>query len=268
MKQLLLSCILFSVTGVFANNSMNADYELSPIRDVQHEIMQAVSVFSTTNYVLKGESPIQSVNRIADDLMKLENCSSARLLLQVAIAYTNEEDSNGYSRTLINLRALLGYVLFKMKPSEIVADIAPYYDLNENIKLRNKLDYILNAAVLRESRITPDFALIIDYVDQHKSVPSKRLVGYMIKQNPDQALAELHKLYMPTNAMSAEYKAGNSIKGIKEIAAGGAWWEELYAAEKMYQNPKLRNPELIKQLKNSNHEIVRETIQSINNRKK
>jgi len=57
------------------------------------------------------------------------------------------------------------------------------------------------------------------------------------------------------------------LAAIKAVATGGHWWEELYVAEKMKRNPKLRDPELVKQLKKSKHAVVREAVQEIEDTK-
>lgn len=53
-------------------------------------------------------------------------------------------------------------------------------------------------------------------------------------------------------------------KNLVRMAASKVWWVRLYAAEMMRQYPKLRNGHIIQELKDDSHELVRETITSIN----
>lgn len=266
--KILLSICLALVVCICRSESVESNAVIRFNHDAQLEIMTTVELVSTTNFAQIAESPKGAVKRIVSDLLNSNICSSEQMLVQLVLACINEEDTQGYTKKLITIRSLLGYALVDTPPEEIVTGIAPYYEATKNEQLKKGLGDILDMVSVRNGRHRPDYKAFIQYIDKNKLDPPKQLAGYMFRLNSDKALAELHKLYMPTKSMSAEYKAGNSVKGINEVAAGGQWWEELYAAEKMRQNPKLRNQKLIEQLKNSNHEIVRDTIQAIDDNKK
>ena len=92
---------------------------------------------------------------------------------------------------------------------------------------------------------------------------SKNLARYMFRLKPDQALTEIEKVYAPKSNRQSEQFKTDSIQKVRSVVSGRKWWQELYAAEKMRQNKKLHDPELIEQLKNSEHAIVREAAQEI-----
>jgi hypothetical protein len=231
--------------------------------NAQLEIMTTVELVSTINFARIDESPKGAVKRIASDLLNSNICSSEQMLVQLVLACINEEDTQGYTKKLITIRLLLGYALLDMPPEEIVSSIAPYYETAKNNQLKKGLGDILDMASVRNGRHKPDYQAFTQYIDKNKLDPPKQLAGYMFRLNPDKALVELQKVYRPTKSMSAEYKEGDSIKGINEVAAGGKWWEELYAAEKMRQTPKLRDQKLIEQLKKSDNTAVLDVVHEI-----
>lgn len=254
----LLFCVLSFATATIAGSPVAPSDELRPIPDIQKEIGNVVDLLSTTNYVLQGESPFDAVVRTSTSLMKLDGCTPARLLLQLSIACVNEEEANAHPQRLMTLRVVRGHVLAKMQPTEIVDAVAPVYGLVEDSKLRASLDSVLDMATLRNSRSNPDFGSLVDVVKQQNNGQPERLVRYMFRVNPDKALPEVQKLYGNPGAQTKSLQA----------AATGEWWEQLYAAEKMRQQPKLRDSELLEQLKKSKHAVVREAAQEIEDQKK
>ena len=265
MKKIILIGALV-VVRIFADESAETNVEIHPIAVFQQEIMRAVELLNTTNFAQAGETPKEAVSRVAADLLNSDNGSSGQMLFQLAIAYVNEQESHGYTKKLITIRTLLGYGLVEMEPEEIVNAIAAHYEQVKAGRLKKSIEHILDMATIRESRKPPNFQPLTGYLESHKDNPSKHLARYMFKLEPDQALVEVERVYAPKSAQL--YFQDDSTRSIRVVAAGGHWWEELYAAEKMKQNPKLRDPELIKQLKKSEHAIVRETIQEIEDEKK
>jgi len=69
---------------------------------------------------------------------------------------------------------------------------------------------------------------------------------------------------------SVELRNTHGLQGVEKIraiAAIGDWWAELYAAEQMRNNPILRDPVVIEELKNSDHSVIRKAMQDIENTK-
>jgi len=256
--RLLLFCVLSFATATLAGNPVDPCAELRPIPDVQKAIEAVVDLLSTTNYAMQGESAYDAVVRISTSLTNMEHCTRSRLLWQLSIASANRPDNEAQALRLMTLSAVCGHILETMEPKEIVDAIAPFYDLVEDSKLRAILDSVLDMATLRNSRSNPDFGSLADVVKQQKNGQPQRLVRYMFRVNPDKALPEVQRIYSKPEAQAKSLQS----------AVSGEWWEQIYAAEMMRQRPKLRDPELIEQLKQSNHTVVRETIQEIEDEKK
>ena len=251
----LLFCVLSFATATLAGNPDAPTDELRPIPDIQKEIGNIVDLLSTTNYVLQGESPFDAVVRTSTSLMKLDGCTSARLLLQLSIACVNGVETNAHPQRQMTLRVVCGHVLAKMQPADIVDSVAPFYGLVEDAKLSACLDSFLDMATLRNGRSNPDFGSLADVVKQQMKGHPERLVRYMFRVNPDKALPEVQKMFSKPEAQAKSLQS----------AASGEWWEQIYAAEKIRQRPNLRDPELIGQLKKSKHAVVREIVQEIEN---
>jgi len=181
--------------------------------------------------------------------------SEGETVIQLALAYSKlqpPENELALEHELA-LRVILGHAVKRMADEDIVASIAPYYELAMSAELRETLGHCLDMASVRDGPHRPDYRAFIKYIERDKKHPPIRMVGYMFRVNPDKGLTEVHKVYG---------KSGTEAKSL-QAAASGEWWEQIYAAEKMRQNPKLRDVELIEELKKSRSVVVRETVQEI-----
>jgi hypothetical protein len=93
----------------------------------------------------------------------------------------------------------------------------------------------------------------------------------MYAKSPDAALSSMASVYLEkakAKAFVDQVKREDEAQAVVRLSKRPEWWAKLYAAEKMKQNPKLRDPELIEQLKKSKNPLVSTTIQEIEDEKK
>jgi hypothetical protein len=195
------------------------------------------------------EMPEEEFNSRVSGFLKNCGVEGGELLIQLALAH---EERDSWREKLL-VRAILGQALEQLTAQAVVTQIAPYYELPMSSEIRNVLDSIFYGVLVPHGPSRPDYRPVVSYIQQSKNGRPQRLVHYMFKVNPDKALPEVQKVFGTPGAQAKALQA----------AANGEWWEQIYASEKMKQNPKLRDSELIGQLKQSPHAVVRETVQEI-----
>jgi hypothetical protein len=244
---------------------------IQPIPEAQLEISRTLDLLNTPDYGREGEAPIDSYKRVVSDLMKSKVVSSDQMLLQIALAYANEENGNGDAMRLMQIRVLLGHAIVEMSPEEIVNALVPYYEQVENTQLEQVLEGLLDMATIRESRLHPDLKYCVDYLESRKSNPPQKFVKYMYTKSPEEALSSVTSVYLDKDEAKTlvdQVQSEDEAQAVDRLSKRPEWWAKLYAAEKMKQNHKLRDPELMKQLKKSNDPVVSATIQEIEDEKK
>lgn len=126
----------------------------------------------------------------------------------------------------------------------------------------------LNIAFFENGRPSPDQVAFKKYMAERKSNPPYGLIRYMYRYGREKAVDAVGTVY-GNEAISPHASTDKrGLAAVKDVASGGLWWEELYAAEQMKQNPKLRDPELMKQLKKSKNPVVSATIKEIEDERK
>lgn len=249
---LCLVLVLVAVRCIFAETvSAPGALKANP---VFQQKLEAFWEFYNKQVESNPEMPEEEFNSHVSEFLKNSGLAGGELLVQLAIAH---EERESWQHKLL-ARALMGKALKQLTAQDIVTQIAPYYELTMNGKIRQVLDSILYGVCVSHGPSRPDYRSLVSYIQQSKDAPPAQLVRYMFKLNPDRALPEVQKIYGKPDALAKRLQA----------AASGEWWEQLYAAEKMKQNPKLRDPELIDQLKQSEHSVIRETVQEIEGEKK
>ena len=117
----------------------------------------------------------------------------------------------------------------------------------------------------------PDYSVYEELLRGSATNPPQALVRYMYQKAPDVALSTLAKVYLDkgqAKALVDQAKGQDEAKALDLLSKRSEWWTELYVAEKMKKNPKLRDPKLIERLKKSKHAVVRETVRKIEDEKK
>lgn len=106
--------------------------------------------------------------------------------------------------------------------------------------------------------------------DARNGIP-QGLIKYMYETSPDVAFSSMATVYLDKDdakALIDQVKGGDEAQAVDRLSKRPEWWAKLYAAEKMKQNPKLRDPELIERLKKSKNPAVSATVQKIEDEKK
>jgi len=106
--------------------------------------------------------------------------------------------------------------------------------------------------------------------DARNAIP-QGLVKYMYETSPDAAFSCMATVYLDKDEAKTlidQVKSEDEVQAVDQLSKRPEWWAKLYVAEKMKQNPKLRDPELIEQLKKSKNPVVNATIQEIEDEQK
>jgi len=247
MKRHIIIAMLFGARCLFADTTAtNSAIQPNPVFDQKlQKMLQFLNEQKVSNSDMsEGEFDAHVAAFVTNSVLR-----EGEFLIQMALAYGKQESPEDN----LMVRVIWGKALKRLTASDIVESIAPYYALAMPPELRRNLEHILDTASVQNGRLRPDYRAFIFYLERNKEAPPQRLVRYMFQVNLDKALAEVHKVYG---------KSGTEAKSL-QAAARGEWWEELYAAEKMRQNSNFRDVELIEQLKQSKHAVVRETVQEI-----
>ena len=116
-----------------------------------------------------------------------------------------------------------------------------------------------------------DYSVYRELLRNSVTNPPRSLIKYMYTKSPDAALSSMASVYLDKDEAKAlvdQVKGEDEAQAVDRLSKRPEWWAKLYAAEKMKQNPKLRDPELIERLKQSKHAVVREAVQVIEDEKK
>jgi len=203
-----------------------------------------------------------------DDFFSSNESSSKVDLEQMLLMYGGKEEHSTDPQMEMLKRAMLARLVQGMNQEEVLEVIAPHLDETTDAKLLQNMRQALELCLFEKGRPKPDQPGVRKYLSDRKEAPPYGFIKHLYRVGREEALDVVGSVY---GGKSASPHAGTGRRGlaaVREVAARGHWWEELYAAEQMWQNPKLRDPELIEQLKKSKHAVVRETVQEIEDEKK
>ena len=217
---------------------------------IQAEISKVILTLSSTQ---KTES---EVAEIMNDFVALESISPANKLLQVLAIYGGKEEHRIDPHMEMTKRALLANILNKMSQKEVVEAVVPRFELAKDVRMKQSMRHVLDEVAFRGGSVDPDFSAFTAFIEKQKQDPPQDLVVYMYMLMPEMALREMRKVYSCVR-VEGEDLPHAEIETFKAIVEMGNWWESLYVAEMVRRNPRLRDPELIRQLKEDPSEIVR-----------
>lgn len=193
---------------------------------------------------------VKSINTL--ESMQVNKMQLIPQLIFARSAATNQE------KRLSALVIIEDQIMKELNPSDVVDVVVPYMEVT-NGSLRSEVRETLDNLRARSGHTSP-FAVFAPYLQRHGQNASKPLIKYMLRAIPDEAMKEIQGAFTDKRSSADHDTTGQPLKS---MVTNGHWWEELYASEKMRQNPKLRDPELIEQLKRSNHIVVRESVKEI-----
>ncbi len=250
--------LLFAMAHVGFCADMATTKSITPIAEIQGEIGRLVSILSSG----EGISSEEDVPELIRKFSSCEGYSAGENLLQVLLVYGGRDEQRENPSAEMSKRTLVYWLTVEMSPSDVVATIAPHLDQTTDPQLLKNLSRPLELVALGKKTRGTDFSAFTEYIAKHKVAPPMGLVKRMYVYDSEAALEGISEIYTGNAHKVASIEKRN-IGVVKSIAKGGEWWQELYAVQKMRQSSKLRDFELIERLKKSEHPIVREAAQEI-----
>jgi hypothetical protein len=186
-------------------------------------------------------------------------------LEQMLLVYGGKEEHFTDPQLEMLKRVMLARLVQGMDQQEVLEVAAPLLESTANARLVSNAHQVLGFSISKKGRSQPDQPGVRKYLSKHKDTPPYGFIKYLYRTGDEEAVDVVGSVYgdKSTPAYSGAGKRG--LVAVESVAKGGHWWEELYVAEKMKQNPKLRDPKLIEQLKKSKYAIVRDSVQAIDN---
>ena len=264
MKRSLLTFLFMCVFQSGGIVVAGEEQPLEPEAGLQDQISQAVSI------LLKHWEGQASEADVSASLKELESSrANPSDILPQLVLYRAKiiGDEKKYGATTIIWHSLFE----KTSDTEMLNALVPFLEEKDPMVRKEAQDVIAGIPSRHGDIKGAYYQSFETYLKATKDNPSEALVKCMYHRKPDAALSSMASVYLDKDEAKIlvdQIKTENDAQAVDRLSKRQEWWEELYAAEKMKQNPKLRDPELIKQLKKSEHAIVRETIQEIEDEKK
>ena len=237
-----------------------------------------------TNVVLQPDETIQTFLRTLLSSSEQEMFSGTKEEFRVKLSHLQDMAGGDTNKLVSQLlcfsihaetmrEAMLPGVLVQqlgISKESIVRGLLPYLDAKDartREKSRNWLGEVESNPLSKVPDFTP-YEIIIR--ERKKDIP-QGLIEHMYATSPDATLLNLAIVYLDKDEAKTlvnQVKAEDEAQAVARLSKRPEWWAKLYATEKMKQNPKLRDPELMKQLKKSRNPVVSATIQEIEDGKK
>ena len=198
-----------------------------------------------------------------DSFFSTNGRSSKVNLEQMLLAYGGKEEHLANPQDEMLKRFMLAHLVQGMDQEKVLEVVAPLLESKTNSRLLSNVHQVLGFSISKKGRSQPDQPGIREYLSKHKDTPPYGLIKYLYRTGDEKAVDVVGSVYGDQSAPTYSGTGKRGLAAIEAVAAGGHWWEDLYVAEKMKQNPKLRDPELIERLRKSKNPVVTETIQGI-----
>ncbi len=226
--------------------------------DLQDEIARVVSVLIVHE---KKQATEGDASDAVDRLIVVGGNRVDEVLLQTLL-YRRDvlSDSTNERAT----RVLIGLLTPLVPEDQLVQTVTPCFERTTDKEMKKQLRMLLDTVTFKDSTEVC-FDAFIPFLKDNNEAHQPSLIKYMIRLEPDAAILALSQSYSDSTT-TAELKKSverTSANVLGAILRKGIWWQDLYVAEKMRQNPELCDPELIEQLKESEHAVVREVAQEI-----
>lgn len=189
-------------------------------------------------------------------------------LEQMLLVYGGKEEHIADPPLEMLKRVMLARLVQAMDQEEVLEVAVPLLESPTNSKLRSNVHQVLGFSISKKGRSQPDQSGIRKYLSKHKDTPPYGFIKYLYRTGDEEAVDVVGSVYGDKSTPAYSDTGKRGLAAVEAVARGGHWWEELYVAEKMKQNPKLRDPELIKQLKKSKSPAVNAAIQEVEDKKK
>lgn len=237
-------------------------FTVMPDQNVQN----GISNFIDSVLAMDDEDFSEETFHASIDSFFSRNGSSDKVdLEQMLLMYGGKKEHLIDPQMEILKRVMLARLVQGMDQEEVLEVVAPLLESTANSRLRSNVYQVLGFSISKKGRSQPDQPGVRLYLSKHKDAPPYGLIKYLYRAGDEDALHVVGSVYGGKSVTAYAGAERCGVASVKAVFAGGHWWEELYAVEKVKQNPKLRDPELIEQLKQSKHAVVRESVQEIEN---
>lgn len=252
-----------------------------PDAEVQAEIDRLVlklsdaKNFSSTSV----EEAEKGMQKDIDEFMSFKGKEKEDIFLQVLLSYGGKTEAfkNPMSEKIKRMLLIPRFVE-RISPQDLLDLISSHYNKTTDSVLGYAFQMSLGIIAYKTSSIDPDFSEFIVYIEKHKTEPPYLLIKYMYQLQPEKALVVIDNIYsgeVSSKQLEAKLKEKNP-EIINTFSESNKWWENLYVAEKMRRDKKLRdpvlsnelrNPVLIKRLSENKNPIVQETMTEVTKEK-
>lgn len=259
-----LLVLLLAVTsgGVVAEQN-SEEFSIKPNQEVQ-SLLQALS--SANAQERQKMFPAGTEEEFKETLISIQEKAGGvqELVRQLLYFSVHAQDTRQGMLPLVLVEQL------NISEDDRVAAIIPLLNTRDQSVLKQAYEWL---QVVDFDSETQEFRFSRhENVLRRKSVDVPNgLIKYMYAKSPDAALSSLANVYLDKDEAKAlvdQVKGEDEVLAVVRLSKRPEWWAKLYAAEKMKQNPKLRDPDLIEQLKKCNNPVVSATIQEIEGEKK
>ncbi|MDR0994533.1 MAG: hypothetical protein LBN38_08255 [Verrucomicrobiota bacterium] len=237
---------------------------LEPEADLQTQIAQTVSVLLK---YWEGQATEADVSASLKDL-KSSRPNPSDILPQLVLYRARIiGDEKKYGATTIISHS----VYEKISDTEILNALVPLLEEKDPV-VRKEAQDVIAGIPSRNGDIKGAYYQSFEaYLKATKDSPSEALVKYMYQRKPDAALSSMASVYLDKSEaknMVDQVEAGDEAQAVDRLSKRPEWWAKLYVAEKMKQNPKLRDFQLIDRLEKSKNPLVAAPIQEVEDEKK
>lgn len=237
------------------------------------------------NGILRTERSASEYYRLVDELDVLARQDGGRFIRQIVL----HEIESTTPDNLFPAAYLLKYVSIPEGHYAVGLSTLLY---SEDVKTREYARELFPLAIGRQCvGGQPDLSHIRDYVTGNyqkpeiatplkraifETMPSAAFIMYVRaegrKESREEGIALLRKERTINNALYEKHSLGGIPSGkiddataaaLRDLGQSKRWWSRLYAAEVMVQNKEFRDAELIETLLNDEHDLVRQSIASI-----
>ncbi|MCZ2076628.1 MAG: hypothetical protein LC130_16725 [Bryobacterales bacterium] len=203
-----------------------------------------------------------------DSFFSTNGSSSKVNLEQMLLAYGGKEEHLANPQEEMLKRVMLARLVQGMDQEEVLEVAAPLLESTTNSRLLSNVHQVLGFSISKKGRSQPDQPGVRKYLAKHKDTPPYGLIKYLYRTGDEEAVDVVGSVYGDKSSPAYSGTGKHGLAAVEAVAAGGHWWEELYVAEKMKQNPKLRDPELVERLKKSKNTVVSASILEVEDEKK
>ena len=171
-----------------------------------------------------------------------------------------------------NMReAILSFAIMSQlnfSPADVISGLMPWLETIDKSDLHEtEVSEVLANYDYDQKTDSFDFEHYEEIIRKRKpDIYPQALVRYMYMRSPETALSTIANVYFTqqeAGELMEQVRNKDDAEVVKSFSDRQEWWVNIYAFGKMMQNPKLRDEEWIKALKQSENALLSETVREI-----